>query len=97
MTKRNTYVEGIQTGERDVTADIAVMRISQTPYGMVNGEVHLETFSFAKVDGSELDDLKPTSRMTLDTIGARKLINELCIAFNLPSAVELKRRVGVRA
>lgn len=88
------YVDGIQTGQRGVEADISTVRVHQSVYGQGNGEVHLEFYTFSSaVETTALNDQVPFSRMTLDIIGARKLISELASAFNLDDVeVQTKHR-----
>jgi len=90
----NTYIDGIQTGENELESDIATLRIRQSTYGSTNKEVHLELFTFAYLDTNPVlvSAQFPNARLTLDEVGARKLILEMAKAFKLPCNILGKQR-----
>ena len=91
---RKAYVECIQTGAPSTFTSIGVVAVNQTLYGKTNGEVYIDLFSFADLEGDRaLETLPYTERMALDEISARKLIQELSIAFNLNIDLKSKNRM----
>jgi len=82
--ERISFIEGVQTGNPDWECDTMTIRLRQTPYGQVNGELYIEMLSFDCVDSTNATDkVYPTSSIALDEIGARSLINKLSMFFDM--------------
>lgn len=91
--KTTAFVDAIQTGERDVLTDIAVLRVTQTDYGFKHGEIFLDAFSFDAVDGDgTLELYSPQASVALDAVGAAKLIEMIARAFKWQVAVPRTHR-----
>lgn len=89
---RVSYIDGIQTGNPDWECDTMTLRVRQTPYGIVNGELYLEMLSFDSIEGeSAIDKVYPASSIALDERGARKLINALSLAFDIQQESESEK------
>lgn len=90
---KTSFIEGIQTGADRLFTDISVLGIHQTEYGRINGEVYLETYSYASLEEEQtIESRAPDGRMALDQIGARKLINVLSSAFKVGVQVSVQHR-----
>ena len=83
-------IDGVQSNNPAFIAETAIVRLKQTPHDVVNGQVVLETFSFADTENDFYD--VPTSRFAMDHIAARKLINELAKMLDIDLQSQRKNR-----
>ncbi|MEE8115074.1 MAG: hypothetical protein V3T23_12065 [Nitrososphaerales archaeon] len=93
----SSFIDGIQTGSPSTYSDVAVISVRQTVYGMVNGEAYLDAYLYESLeeDNKPIENREPDYRFALDHIGARRLINELALAFNLTDVkAQLVQRIG---
>jgi len=95
-TKRELFIDGIQTGEKGIEANIAVIKVSQTEYGLRNNEVLIRGYAFNQAGYDEkIKAMKPYFIFALDDIAARRLISELAQAFRIELEVEQKNRTEI--
>ena len=92
---KTVILDAIQTSEPGLISNAAVLRLRQTPHGVVNKQVILETFNWAKVeDVDTLGQVQPSTSFAIDHITARKLIIELANMLDITLTTKLKQRLG---
>jgi hypothetical protein len=96
MPKDNVvYVELVQTGEPGVTADSAVLRLRQSPYGRTHRQTFIEIFSFADVEEEDkLHGVEPSMRLALDHIAGRLFLTKLAKMLDIDVDIKVRLRTG---